>query len=121
MSRRKYVDLSATVGEGGWTAWIWPVHDGYRLRCCDCELVHVLQFRVDDGDVGMRVQRDNRATAASRRQRKAPSVIDTRGEPAYTEMAMQRCRADAPLFAELPAAADPEDERMADLFADAAE
>jgi DNA modification methylase len=35
---------------------------------------------------------------------------------AYTEMAMQRCRDDAPLFADLPPG-DPEDERMADLFA----
>ena len=39
---------------------------------------------------------------------------------AYTEMAMQRCRDDAPLFVDAPAA-DPEDERMADLFAEAAE
>ena len=54
-SRRKYRDLSATIGDDGWTAWIWPVPDGYRFRCCDCELVHVLQFRVDDGDIGMRV------------------------------------------------------------------
>jgi DNA modification methylase len=38
----------------------------------------------------------------------------------YTEMAMERCRADAPLFVDVPAA-DPEDERMADLFAEAAE
>ena len=41
--------------------------------------------------------------------------------PAYTEMAMERCRADAPLFVDVPPAADPEDERMADLFAEAAE
>jgi DNA modification methylase len=40
---------------------------------------------------------------------------------AYTEMAMERCRDDAPLFADLPPAADPEDARMADLFAEAAE
>ena len=39
----------------------------------------------------------------------------------YTRMAMQRCRDDAPLFADMPPAADPEDERMADLFAEAAE
>jgi hypothetical protein len=67
-SRRKYRDLSATIGDDGWTAWVWPVQDGYRFRCCDCELVHMIQFRVDDGDVGMRLQRDNRATAASRRR-----------------------------------------------------
>jgi DNA modification methylase len=43
---------------------------------------------------------------------------------AYTEMAMERVRADAPLFTSpelAPPAADPEDERMADLFAAAAE
>jgi hypothetical protein len=69
--RRKYDDLSATVGEDGWTRWIWPIHDGYRFRCCDCELVHVMQFRVDEaGDIGFRIQRDNRATAASRRRKK---------------------------------------------------
>ena len=39
---------------------------------------------------------------------------------AYTEMAMERCKQDAPLFVDVPAA-DPEDERMADLFAEAAE
>ena len=39
----------------------------------------------------------------------------------YTRMAMQRCRDDAPLFADIPPVADPEDERMADLFAEAAE
>ena len=39
----------------------------------------------------------------------------------YTRMAMERCRDDAPLFADMPPAADPEGERMADLFAEAAE
>ena len=39
---------------------------------------------------------------------------------AYTEMAMERCRADAPLFTAFPPAEDPEDERMADLFQDMA-
>lgn len=42
---------------------------------------------------------------------------------AYTEMAMERCRRDAPLFADLhpPPAEDPEDERIRDLFAAAAD
>jgi DNA modification methylase len=38
--------------------------------------------------------------------------------PAYTEMAMQRCRDDAPLFTAFPPADDPEEARMQDLFAD---
>ena len=41
--------------------------------------------------------------------------------PGYTEMAMERCRADAPLFTALPPAEPPEDVRMADLFAWAAD
>jgi DNA modification methylase len=40
--------------------------------------------------------------------------------PGYTEMAMQRCQADAPLFTAFPPADDPEDARMADLFTDLA-
>ena len=40
---------------------------------------------------------------------------------AYTEMAMQRCRDDAPLFTSFPPAEPPEDERMRDLFAVAAD
>ena len=39
---------------------------------------------------------------------------------AYTEMAMERCRQDAPLFTAFPPAEPPEDERMADLFTDMA-
>lgn len=39
----------------------------------------------------------------------------------YTRMAMERCRADAPLFTSFPPAEPPEDERMRDLFAEAAE
>jgi hypothetical protein len=38
----------------------------------------------------------------------------------YTEMAMERCRQDAPLFTSSPPAEDPEDTRMADLFTDMA-
>jgi hypothetical protein len=36
---------------------------------------------------------------------------------AYTELAMERCRQDAPLFTAFPPAEDPEESRMADLFA----
>jgi DNA modification methylase len=39
---------------------------------------------------------------------------------AYTEMAMQRCRDDAPLFTAFPPADDPEEARMADMFANLA-
>jgi nitrate/TMAO reductase-like tetraheme cytochrome c subunit len=30
----------------GWTRWQQPNHEGYLLKCCDCGLVHELQFAV---------------------------------------------------------------------------
>lgn len=33
-------------GRGGWSEWIFPVHDrNYLLKCCDCGLVHEVQFK----------------------------------------------------------------------------
>jgi hypothetical protein len=32
--------------DDGWSNWIQPKHDGYLMQCCDCGLVHELQFRV---------------------------------------------------------------------------
>jgi hypothetical protein len=54
------------AGQGGWTDWIRPVPAGYRACCCDCGLVHEIEFRVADGiepSVEFRVRRHNRATA----------------------------------------------------------
>lgn len=32
----------------GWTDWIHP-EPGYRLECCDCGLIHRMQFAISDG------------------------------------------------------------------------
>jgi len=32
-------------GRGGWTEWVCPTK-GYLMKCCDCGLVHELQFKV---------------------------------------------------------------------------
>lgn len=32
-------------GRGGWSEWIYPRHDNYLMKCCDCGLVHEMQFR----------------------------------------------------------------------------
>lgn len=49
-----------------------PVMTGYKMRCCDCSLVHVLNFEIVEVDDELRVEftafRDNRATAACRRK-----------------------------------------------------
>lgn len=51
--------------------WVNPVQEGYKMACCDCGLVHRLDFKVaEDGFVSLRAFRDNRATAAIRRERK---------------------------------------------------
>lgn len=34
------------AGRGGWSEWIFPTHGkDYLLKCCDCGLVHEVQFR----------------------------------------------------------------------------
>lgn len=55
------------IDEDGWTGWIKPA-EGYRIRCCNCRLVHDVQFRIVNGGVRWRVRQHKRATAASRRK-----------------------------------------------------
>ena len=54
--------------------WIHPVKRGYKMMCCDCSLVHVIDFdHIKWGSgrkIRIRVWRDNRATAAARRKKK---------------------------------------------------
>lgn len=50
--------------------WIEPVRrKGFRIRCCDCGLVHVVNFRVRRGKLQFQVFRDSKATAAARRKK----------------------------------------------------
>ena len=74
MSNVDYTRLE--VGPDGWTDWQNPIHGigkrNYRLACCDCGLVHEMQFRIRKSktgrlDVVYRASRNNRATAALRR------------------------------------------------------
>lgn len=77
------------VDEDGWTEWIPPVMNGYRMTCCDCGLVHEMDFKATEivkrkasgsllvrdlnpkkYQVTFRARRHNRATAATRRHRK---------------------------------------------------
>ena len=64
----------------GWSRWISPIHGigkrNYRLACCDCGLVHETQFRAVKSKNGkfsviFRVKRNNLATAAIRRRKRA--------------------------------------------------
>lgn len=67
----KFTDESALADADGWSRWIMPVEAGYKLACCDCGLVHVLEFRVADGRAEYRIRRDNRSTAQMRRHMRA--------------------------------------------------
>lgn len=57
--------------ENGWSDWIQPIRRGYKMCCCDCGLVHSLDFRIRDDRVQFRASRNNRSTALVRRHRKA--------------------------------------------------
>lgn len=77
-----------TAGPDGWSREIYPNMSGYRMGCCDCSLVHDVQFTVvevtairEDGTfdceeldperyrVMMRVRRNKRSTGQMRRKR----------------------------------------------------
>lgn len=49
--------------------WVQPIRRGYKMCCCDCGLVHKMDFRVVGRRIQFRVFPDNRATAAIRRNR----------------------------------------------------
>lgn len=46
--------------------WIQPIMKKYKMRCCDCGLVHTVDFRIVGKRVQLSASRDKRATAASR-------------------------------------------------------
>lgn len=45
-----------------------PVDEIYRIRCCDCGLVHDVAFSIVDGKLGMAARRNNRSTGQARRR-----------------------------------------------------
>jgi hypothetical protein len=55
--------------------WTRPRLRNFREQCCDCGLIHRLDFRIVGGRIEFRTRRDDRATAAARR-----SFKFTRGE-----------------------------------------
>lgn len=72
--------------------WVQPIPQGYKFQCCDCGVVHRLDFRVVNehgeklGDcyklkAQFRAYRDNRATSAVRREaRKRGSLLSAQAD-----------------------------------------
>lgn len=64
-------------GRGGWSEWVTPIMKGYRMQCCDCGLVHEMQFQVleqigpvrDDGTWSSRPFKNGRVVMRARRER----------------------------------------------------
>ena len=48
----------------------WQKADTLKMACCDCSLVHHIEFRIHDGEMQYRAFRDNRATGQLRRWRR---------------------------------------------------
>jgi hypothetical protein len=48
--------------------WTRPRMRNFREQCCDCGLIHRLDFRIVEGWIEFRTRRDDRATAAARRR-----------------------------------------------------
>lgn len=47
--------------------WVQPIKKGYKMACCDCGLVHSMNFRVVKGKIQFQAFRNNRATGQKRR------------------------------------------------------
>lgn len=78
------------ANDEGWSEWITPVMTDYKLCCCDCGLVHNIDFNVlqvtetfkdgtwdhkePDGDyrVEYRISRNKRSTGQVRRHLPTP-------------------------------------------------
>lgn len=61
--------LKHPVDDKGWTEWIEPILKGYKLACCDCGLVHNMNFRIRKKYLQFQAQRNERATSAKRRKK----------------------------------------------------
>lgn len=47
--------------------WQQPVRKGYKLMCCDCGLVHTIDFRIIKSKIQFRAYRNERSTWLARR------------------------------------------------------
>jgi len=50
--------------------WHRPVMRGWRMLCCSCSLVHIINFRIVGKHVELQARVCKRATAAARRRKK---------------------------------------------------
>lgn len=63
MARDRWKGSEVEEGE-----WYQPTSK-HRERCCDCGLIHIVEYKVEDGKIWMRVWRDNAATARTKERK----------------------------------------------------
>ncbi len=49
--------------------WFRPNKRGFREQCCDCGLVHTINFRLKDGHIEFQTFRNGPATGGARKNR----------------------------------------------------
>jgi len=58
--------------------WIRPQRNNYKMMCCDCGLVHIIDFKLEKHGknkvIMFKAKRDNRATGQARRYNKKVKV-----------------------------------------------
>lgn len=74
----RYEQIDAINGK--WSDWIQPIRRGYKLCCCDCGLVHDVDFRLVSSANGgkhilFRMARNARSTALVRRAAKKTMLM----------------------------------------------
>lgn len=50
--------------------WVQPIDRGYKMACCDCGLVHRMNFRIYEGKIQFQAFRDKASTGQIRRHMK---------------------------------------------------
>jgi hypothetical protein len=60
--------------------WVQPTESGYKMACCDCGLVHSMDFRIHNGKIQFRAGRNEKYTNIIRQSK--PESAVTEGEDA---------------------------------------
>jgi len=65
-------DRYELLQDGQWRKLQWP----HLNQCCDCGLVHTIDYRINrEGNFEVRYRRNRRATDAARRARKRAAKV----------------------------------------------
>lgn len=59
---------SIQIWDGSW----YKLDDGYYHECCDCSLVHYVDYKLENGVIFMRWRTDARETKKARKLRNVP-------------------------------------------------